>query len=90
MREIVTGRKHFFFFVLFFCLTVLTGCGQSDGDTVVLRVANAEEYIDEGGWTEEEEIELEDGTRIMGRNSMIEDFEEWYRETYGETVRVST
>lgn len=70
------------------CLAALTGCGQSDGGEVVLRVANSEEYIDEGGWTEEEEILLEDGTRIMGRNSMIEDFEEWYRENYGETVRV--
>lgn len=70
------------------CLAALTGCGQSAGGEVVLRVANSEEYIDEGGWTEEEEILLEDGTRIMGRNSMIEDFEEWYRENYGETVRV--
>ncbi len=70
------------------CLAALTGCGQSDGGEVVLRVANSEEYIDEGGWTEEEEILLEDGTRIMGRNSLIEDFEEWYKENYGETVRV--
>lgn len=88
MREIVTGRKCFFFLGFLSCLFALTGCGQSDGNVVVLRVANAEEYIDEGGWTEEEEIELEDGTRIMGRNPMIDDFEEWYKETYGGEVRV--
>lgn len=54
---------------------------------VVLRVCNWEEYIDLGGWDEEETIDLESGT-IFGENSMIEDFEEWYYETYGIRVTV--
>ncbi len=69
-------------------LFLLAGCGQSEESAVILRVANSEEYIDEGGWDEEERIELEDGTSIIGTNSMIDDFEQWYKETYGMEVRV--
>ena len=54
--------------------------------TVRLRVCNWEEYIDLGDWDEEETIDLESGD-IIGENSMVEDFEEWYYETYG--IRVS-
>lgn len=55
---------------------------------VVLRVCNWEEYIDEGDWDEEEDlIDLESGD-IIGENSMVEDFEEWYYETTGTKVRV--
>src|SRR5699024_10553288 len=57
---------------------------------VVLRIANWGEYIDEGGWDEEEIIELDDreGTSILGENSMVEDFEQWYLDTYGVEVEV--
>lgn len=57
---------------------------------VTLRIANWEEYIDEGGWDKEEAIELDDreGTTILGENSMVEDFEKWYLETYGVEVDV--
>lgn len=60
------------------------------GQKVTLRIANWEEYIDEGDWDEEEAIELDDreGTTILGENSMVEDFEEWYLETYGVDVDV--
>ena len=58
-----------------------------DGAEVVLRVCNWEEYIDLGDWDEEETIELESGD-IIGENSMVEDFEEWYEETYGVKVKV--
>ena len=54
---------------------------------VVLRVCNWEEYIDLGDWDEEETIDLESGD-IIGENSMIEDFEEWYYDTYGVEVEV--
>lgn len=54
---------------------------------VTLRVCNWEEYIDLGGWDEEETIDLESGD-IIGVNSMVEDFEEWYYETYGIRVKV--
>ena len=61
--------------------------GRSADEPVVLRVANWEEYIDLGDWDEEETIELPSGD-IIGENSMIEDFETWYEETYGKKVRV--
>ena len=67
------------------------GDGASSPDEkVVLRIANWEEYIDEGGWDEEEIIELDDraGTSILGENSMVEDFEQWYLDTYGVEVEV--
>ncbi|MCC8150775.1 MAG: extracellular solute-binding protein [Lachnospiraceae bacterium] len=54
---------------------------------VTLRVSNWEEYIDLGDWDEEETIDLESGD-IIGVNSMIDDFEEWYYETYGIKVNV--
>ena len=56
-------------------------------ETVTLRVCNWEEYIDLGDWDEEETIELPSGD-IIGENSMVEDFEEWYYETYGTRVKV--
>lgn len=70
------------------CAAVLAGCGQKDKDTIVLRVSNWEEYIDQGEWEEDEAIELENGTVILGENSLVEDFEEWFFETYGKKVVV--
>ena len=62
---------------------------ESD-EKVTLRIANWEEYIDEGDWDEEEAIDLDDreGTVIFGENSMIDDFEAWYLDTYGVEVNV--
>lgn len=54
---------------------------------VVLRVCSWEEYIDEGGWGDDEIIDLESAD-IFGEDSMIEDFEDWYLENYGVKVRV--
>lgn len=54
---------------------------------VTLRVCNWEEYIDLGDWDEEETIDLDSGD-IIGENSMVRDFEEWYYETYGIKVKV--
>jgi len=54
---------------------------------VVLRVCNWEEYIDLGDWDEDEVIDLESGD-IFGENSLVDDFEEWYEETYGIEVEV--
>ncbi|MBR9946529.1 ABC transporter substrate-binding protein [Clostridiaceae bacterium Marseille-Q4145] len=61
--------------------------GQTENDTIVLRVCNWEEYIDEGGWEDDEVINLDSGD-IFGENSMIQDFEQWYQDTYGKKVRV--
>ena len=60
---------------------------QTENDTIVLRVCNWEEYIDEGGWEDDEVIDLDSGD-IFGENSMIQDFEQWYQDTYGKKVRV--
>ena len=57
------------------------------GDKITLRVANWEEYIDLGEWDEEETIDLESGD-IIGVDSMVRDFEEWYEQTYGREVEV--
>lgn len=56
-------------------------------DTVVIRVSNWEEYIDEGDWDEDEVIDLESGD-IFGENNLVDDFEDWYYETYGQKVKV--
>ena len=60
----------------------------SKNDEIVLRIANWEEYLDEGDWDDDEEIELENGKKIIGRNSMIKDFENWYEKTYHKKVKV--
>lgn len=61
--------------------------GEGKEKTVTLRVCNWEEYIDLGGWDEEETIDLDSGD-IIGENSMVKDFEEWYYDTYGIRVKV--
>lgn len=82
------------FLVLFltsFLLTLASPSLQTQAapkDEIVLRVCNWEEYIDLGEWDEEEDlIDLESGD-ILAEKSMVEDFEEWYEETYGTPVRV--
>lgn len=55
---------------------------------VTLRVCSWEEYIDLGEWDEEETIELDNGAVIFGERPLYEEFEDWYRETYGREVRV--
>ena len=59
----------------------------AEEDTVVLRICNWEEYIDLGDWEEDEVIDLDSGD-IFGENSLVDDFEDWYYETYGKRVRV--
>jgi len=54
---------------------------------VTLRVCNWEEYIDLGDWDEDETIELDSGN-IIGENTMLEDFQEWYYDTYGIRVKI--
>ena len=56
-------------------------------DTITLRVCNWEEYIDQGGWNADEVIDLPSGD-ILGENSLVKDFEDWYQETYGQKVKV--
>lgn len=66
--------------------TLLTAASCAGDDTVVLRVFNWEEYIDEGGegsYQYDYEVN-EDGSAP----SVIEDFQRWYEETYGTPIRV--
>ena len=66
-----TVKKGIALCVLFLLSALCVGCGkQSEDDVTVLRVANWEEYIDEGGWSEDETIELADGTKILGKEEM--------------------
>ncbi len=74
--------------VLFFApAAAFAGEAPKTNEKVRLRVCNWEEYIDLGGWEKDETIDLESGD-IIGVNSMVEDFEEWYKETYGIDVEV--
>ena len=70
------------------CTFLFSGCGkQTQKDVLTLRICNWEEYIDEGGWDEDEAIELED-TTILGKNNMIDDFTDWYERTTGQKIKV--
>ena len=71
---------------LLILLLALSASALAD-DEIVLRISNWEEYIDLGEWAEDEVIDLESGD-IIGENSLVEDFEDWYYETYGKKVRV--
>lgn len=61
--------------------------GKRADKQVTLRVCNWEEYIDLGGWDEEDTIDLKSG-EIIGENSMVEDFTDWYYDNYGIRVKV--
>lgn len=74
------------------CFSV-TGCSSDDEEVITLRVANWEEYIDLGGWDEDEAIDIEnpytDEEYIIGENSVVKDFEEWFNgQDYGFKVKV--
>jgi spermidine/putrescine transport system substrate-binding protein len=67
--------------------TELPVSAKTKDDVITLRICNWEEYIDLGDWDEDEAIDLEDET-ILGESSMVDDFTEWYYETYGKQVKV--
>lgn len=82
-------KKKLLYLITVLCLALsFVGCGEEEQDAIVLRVSNWEEYIDEGDWDEEEVIDIDDETNIIGINSMVDDFEEWFYETYGKKVVV--
>ena len=72
---------------LLICALITASCGREDSDVLTLNICSWEEYIDEGDWDEDETIDLPGGD-IIGENSMIEDFEDWYLDTYGEKIKV--
>lgn len=71
------------------CSPLAAKAAASDGKEkeVTLRICNWEEYIDLGDWDEDETIELDSGN-ILGENTMMDDFQEWYYETYGIRVNI--
>lgn len=75
-------------FISFLVCVLLCGCDSAESDEVVLRVCNWEEYIDLGGWDEDEVIDLSDDNVIVGKEPMYEEFCDWYYENYGVRVRV--
>ena len=54
-------------------------------DVITLKICNWEEYIDEGAW--DEPVELDNKT-ITSDKSMVEDFKDWYYQTYHKRVNV--
>ncbi len=70
----------------------VTGCANSE-KSVVLRVCSWEEYIDLGGWEEDDLIDIdnpfiEGSPGIFGENSMVDDFTEWFNSTHDYKVKV--
>lgn len=67
--------KYKAFSILFSILLViilpltLCSCGSknnsSNNEEIVLRIANWEEYLDEGDWDDDEEIKLENGLSLI-------------------------
>ena len=70
-------RKYLILFLLLFLPLVLTGC-DSNEEGLVLRVYNWQDYIDEG-------LD-EDGQKIG--TSVIEEWQDWYYQTYNTKVSV--
>ena len=72
-------------------LTVLAlpfaGCSDGGESVVTLRVSSWEEYIDLGGWEDDEVIDLDSGD-IIGVNSMVDDFTKWFNDNHDYKVKV--
>ena len=69
--------------ILFLSSTALTACNNQTAaqtrDENILRVASWDEYIDMGG---------EDSYYSSDSRPLYEEFEDWYKETYGKTIKV--
>ena len=73
--------KYKAFSILFSILLVITlplalcSCGSknnsSNNEEIVLRIANWEEYLDEGDWDDDEEIKLENMGRKYALNILL-------------------
>lgn len=87
-------RKIIFKAAAVFSAVLMAAAAMSSADvvnaadkTITLRICNWEEYIDEGGWGDDELIDLDNGD-IFGENHIVSDFEDWYYENYGVRVKV--
>lgn len=72
----------------------LSACKAKTEDKIVLRVCSWEEYIDLGGWDDDELIEIENPFEpelggVIGKNSIPDDFTDWFNSRdYGFKVKV--
>ncbi len=71
-------KKYLMFIIVLFISLILTGCSKEETEGLVLRIYNWQDYIDEG-------VD-EDGQKIG--SSVMEDWQSWYYETYGEKVEI--
>jgi len=73
------------------CSFSFAGCAESSRE-VVLRVCSWEEYIDLGGWDDDELIDIDnpfgESEGIFGENSMVDDFTEWFNSNHDYKVKV--
>ena len=74
--------------VLSIPVALLSGCAGNTRPVLTLKVSNWEEYIDLGGWEEDEVIDLSEEEQIIGRQSLVREFEEWYYVTRGKRIKV--
>ncbi|MGN0805230.1 MAG: extracellular solute-binding protein [Candidatus Coproplasma sp.] len=80
--------------VLTLTLLPLTACSKQKEETLTLRVSNLEEYIDLGGWGNDELIDIEnpydtEAEGIFGKNSMVDDFTNWFNSSdFGFNIKV--
>lgn len=84
MKRFLSSAAAFLFAAILVCGNAYPVSAQ-EKDEVTIRISSWEEYIDLGDW--DEVIDLESGD-IYGENPMIDDFEQWYEETYGIKVNV--
>ena len=72
-------KKYLMFIIILLLPIVLTGCvNNNESEGLVLRIYNWQDYIDEG-------VD-EDGQKIG--SSVMEDWQQWYYETYNEKVEI--
>ena len=64
------------FIILLILPFVLVGCSEKETEGLVLRIYNWQDYIDEG---------IDDDGQKIG-TSVMEEWQEWYYQTYGEKV----
>lgn len=69
------------------CMPEISEVKAASDNTIVLKIGNWEEYIDQGDWDEDEAIDLDSET-ITSENGLISDFQDWYYDTYGKHVEV--
>ena len=88
MKRLSTLLISVFLIVAISVSSVPVVSAKDNSDVLTLRISNCEEYIDEGGWNEEEDVINLDSGDIFSDKSMIEEFEDWYYKTYGKKVKV--